>query len=436
MAAEMLSRRVAITGFGLVSPLGNTVDALWDALSAGRSGVSRLEGIDPEQLPTTYAAVAKDFTGHIDNFGPLEKQQSKQIRKGCKIMCRESQMGVAAAQLALSDAGWKLENIEPERTGCVFGSDYMITMPEDFTAGIQHCIDDSGKFHFEKWGGEGRLKVTPLWLLMYLPNMPASHVAIYNDLRGPNNSITEREASGNLAVGEAFFTISRGDADAIVSGATGTWIHPMKYAHALIQAEIANSEFPPEQASRPFDKNRSGTVLGEGAAAIMLEEYEQAEKRGAKIHGEVVGRFSSTVADIDSKPDIKQALVNAMTGTLCDAKMKPEDVGHIHAHGIATKGGDAAEAAAIREVFGDKSPPVVALKSYTGNMGAGSGVAELIASIKAMNEGSLFPILNHETPDPEAAVNAAQADMPAGKSALNVSVTPQGQASCVVVKVE
>lgn len=418
----------------MISPLGNSVESLWQAITAGRSGVAELEGIDSAGIPTTYAAAARDFTGSIDNFGELEKQQSKQIRKGLKIMCRESQMGVASAQLALSDAGLKVGQMDPERSGCLFGSDYMVTLPEDFTAGIKQCLDEQGKFHFDRWAKEGLPRVTPLWLLMYLPNMPASHVAIYNDLRGPNNSITEREASGNLAVGEAFFTISRGSADVLVAGATGTRIHPMKFAHALLQEEIANGKFPPERACRPFDKDRSGAVLGEGSAAMVLEEFSHAEKRGATIHGEVIGRSSSAVADVESRPDVTAALINAMRGTLRDAKLKPEEIGHIHAHGISTREGDRSEAAAIAAVFGEAKCPVVAAKSYFGNLGAGSGVTELIASIRALEEGHLFPILNYETPDPEAPILAATADMPAGAAAMNLSVTPQGQASCVIVR--
>lgn len=188
-------RRVVIAGVGLISPLGNTPQALWESLTAGRSAVAPIQAFPVDYLPTKFAAEARDFTGSIDDFGPLESEKKKAIRKGLKIMCRESQMGVAAAQRALSDAGLgDSQKLDPERAGVVFGSDYMLTLPEDFSAGILRCLDADGNFDFSHWASDGLPHVTPLWLLKYLPNMPASHVAIYNDLRGPNNSITLREA--------------------------------------------------------------------------------------------------------------------------------------------------------------------------------------------------------------------------------------------------
>ncbi len=268
---------------GLVSPLGSTKSALWEALSAGKSGVGQLAAIPPSFLPTHVAAEVREFTGDIENFGPLEKEQKKAIRKGLKVMCRECQMGVAAAQLALSDAGLVVGGgtYDPERSGCIFGADYMLTMPEEFSAGINRCRDPEGTFDFNRWATEGMPQLSPLWLLKYLPNMPASHVAIYNDLRGPNNSITHREAAANLAIGEAYRTILRGSADTMVVGATGTRVHPMKTVHAIQTEELAGNGVEPAKASRPFDKNRTGMVIGEGAGAIVIEELATAKARGA-----------------------------------------------------------------------------------------------------------------------------------------------------------
>jgi 3-oxoacyl-[acyl-carrier-protein] synthase II len=206
-----------MTGLGLISPLGNTAQSFWEALSTGRSGVAKIGSFAADYMPTSFAAEARQFTGAIDDFGPLEGEKKKAIRKGLKVMCRESQMGVAAAQRALSDAKIADGSFDPDLAGVVFGSDYMMTMPEDFTAGIQRCTGPDGKFDFNRWAQEGMPQLTPLWLLKYLPNMPASHVAIYNDMRGPNNSITLREASSNLAVGEAFRTIQRGHASLMVA---------------------------------------------------------------------------------------------------------------------------------------------------------------------------------------------------------------------------
>jgi 3-oxoacyl-[acyl-carrier-protein] synthase II len=202
------------------------------------------------------AAEAKEFQGEIDDFGPLDKETKKAIRKGLKVMCRECQMGVAAAQQALADAGLVSGAYDPTRAGISFGSDYMLTMPDDFAEGIQQCLGEEGKFELSRWAKEGMPKMSPLWLLKYLPNMPASHLAIYNNLQGPNNSITVREASPNLAVAEALQIILRGRADLMLCGATGTRLHPMKIVHALQQEEVASGNGAPERTSRPFDLHR------------------------------------------------------------------------------------------------------------------------------------------------------------------------------------
>jgi len=188
-------------------------------------------------------------------------------------------MGVAAAQLAMADAALAIGGgkYDPDRTGCVFGADYMLTMPEEFSAGINHCRDAEGTFDYNRWATDGMPQLSPLWLLKYLPNMPASHVAIYNDLRGPNNSITHREAAANLAIGEAYRTILRGSADIMLVGATGTRVHPMKTVHAIQTEELAGNGVEPSKASRPFDKNRTGMVIGEGAGAIVIEELATAK---------------------------------------------------------------------------------------------------------------------------------------------------------------
>ncbi|HET6882323.1 MAG TPA: beta-ketoacyl-[acyl-carrier-protein] synthase family protein [Pirellulales bacterium] len=426
-----------ITGLGIISPLGNNKDTLWERLSTGKSGIGPIRSLPADALPVNYAAEAHDFTGHVDDFGPLEGEQKKSIRKGLKVMCRECQMGVAAAQLALADAALGIGKCDPERSGVVCGSDYMITMPDEFTAGIVACLDDHRRFHFSRWATQGIPKMNPLWLLKYLPNMPASHIAIYNDLRGPNNSITQREAGGNLAIGEAFRVIQRGHADVMVAGATGTRLNPMKAIHATIGEEIAIVDGDPTKAVRPFDRERRGMVLGEGAAAIVLERLDLAERRGATIHGEVVAAASSTVADRDSRPDGEQALANSMRSALREAGLSPADVGHIHAHGLSTRRGDIDEARAIRQVFQDHADvvPVTAAKSYFGNLGAGSGVIELISSALALGRGRLFPVLNYETPDPECRLRVAQGPaVNPGDNFLNLSVTPQAQASCVIVR--
>jgi 3-oxoacyl-[acyl-carrier-protein] synthase II len=320
-------------------------------------------------------------------------------------------------------------------TGVVLGSDYMLTMPEDYEAGMRKCAD-AGEFDFERWGGDGLDQMTPLWMLKYLPNMPASHVAIYNDLRGPNNSLTMREAASNLAIGEAFRTIQRGHADAMVAGATGTRILPMQAIHALQTEQMAAENCDPAKASRPFDKTRTGMVAGEGAGMVVLEEHSSAKARGATIYAEVLGLGSSNVADANLRGKCDAALAQAMRAALRDAGLKPADIGHINAHGLSTTDRDADEARAIREVFGPLADkiPVCAPKSYFGNLGAGSGAVELAASVLALREGRLPRVLNYETPDPACALAIVRDEMtPAGRSFLNLSVTPQGQAAVLCV---
>ena len=431
------TRRVVITGMGLISPLGNTKEALWDALASCRSGVGPIERLPAEHLPISCAAEVRDFTGAIDDFGPLAKDQKRNIRKGLKVMCREIQMGVAAAQLALSDAGLALGGYDPDRTGAIYGSDYILTDPDEFTEGVRHCSSPDNEFDFNRWATEGMPHVTPLWLLKYLPNMPASHIAIYNDLRGPNNSITLRVASANLAVAEAYCTIARGHADIMLAGATGTRLHPLRTIHVALQEELAKGNGPPETLSRPFDLDRQGMVIGEGAAAVIVEDLETAQARSATILAEIVGFGSSCVMDRQGTGNVAKATENVIRQSLRKADMKPDDVGHIHAHGLSTRKCDAEEATAIKAVFGERKEPVpvTAAKSYMGNLGAGTGVVELIASVMALDKDRLFPILNYETPDPDCPISAVQSiETPPGDSFLSVNVTPQGQASAVLVR--
>ncbi len=265
IASAPTERRVVITGLGVICPLGSSPEAVWRRLSSGASGVRALEMFPCEGLPVTFGGEAREFSGHIDDFGDLEKTQKKTIRKGLKTICREAQMGIAAAQLAMQDAKLAPGGFDPDRTGSVFGSDYMITLPDDFVDSCKKCLDEQGRFDFSKWALNGLPAMNPLWLLKYLPNMPAAHLSMYNDLRGPNNSITEREASSNLAVGEAARIIARGHADCMITGATGTWVHIYKTMQAALQFELAGNGVAPERAARPFDKNRLGMVIGEGA---------------------------------------------------------------------------------------------------------------------------------------------------------------------------
>ena len=429
-------RRVVITGMGLITPLGHSADSLWNAISHGQSGVRALTAIPADHLPSDIGGECQDFDGTIGNFGELEKKLQRSIKKGLKLMCRDIQLGVAAAQLALADAGINSESAEPERIGTLFGSDYIMTSPAEFATGIKNCSVES-KFDFSNWGQHGLTEIEPLWLLKYLPNMPASHVAIYNDLRGPSNSLTVREASANLALGEATAIIQRGTADVMVAGATGSRIHPLRAVHQSIQEQLAIRDTQaaggdPAKACRPFDADRTGVVLGEGAGVMILESLESAEKRGATIHGEILGYGSSSVASRNGVANYRIAIENVILGSLETAGMSADQIGHVHAHGLSTSRCDAEEASAIKETLGPV--PVTAAKSYFGNLGAGSGVIELAASLMAQKAGPLFPVLNCENLDPACPINAVRGnETPAGASCLNLNVTPQGQASSLLV---
>lgn len=436
------SRRVVITGLGVVSPLGNDPVTLIEALRRGDSGIRPLTQVPQGVLCIDHGAEAIGFTGDIDDYGPMDKALQRTIRKGSKVMCREIEMGVAVAQLAIHGAELTESNRDRDRTGVLYGCDYIMSLPEEFAAGIAKCLDEDGVFHFEKWGQTGRAEVNPLWLLKYLPNMPASHIAIYNDLRGPNNSITVREASAGAALGEAYSTIHRDHADVLVVGSTGSRIHSLRTLHASLQEQLAKDTDDPTAMSRPFDATRDGSVVGEGAAAIVCETMEHAQARGAKILGEVVGYATSAVGSTAARKDsfLKQAIVNVLRGAMRDAAtgqtVDAKSIGHLHAHGLGAPECDAQEAAAIAEVFGPASqqPPVTTAKGHLGNLGAGGGMVEIVASLQSLG-GTLFPIRNLTNLDPACPINACTGhDTPAGNSFISVNVTPQGQASAVRIQ--
>ena len=312
-----------------------------------------------------------------------------------------------------------------------------MTLPQEYASAIEHCRGADGAFDFEKWDETAIRKIDPLWLLKYLPNLPASHISILNDFRGPNNSITLREASAYLAVSEGAAIIRRGDADVMVTGATGSRIHPLRTIHMALQERLAKDGIPPEQASRPFDKDRTGSVLGEGAGALILETLDHALARGATIYGEIASAAASTVAGRNLVPDRGKAIANVVRLALRAAEMTPGDLGHLNTHGLGTVEADREEAQGWHDALGESASkiPAMALKSSFGNLGAGSGLVELVASLLAMREGVVYRSRNYETPDPACRLNVVtEPDVPAGSSFISVNVTPVGQASGVLVR--
>lgn len=431
-------QRIVITGLGVISPLGCSPDQLVERLRSRSSGVGPLTLVPTGVLPVDHGAEASEFTGAIEDYGPLDKTLQRTIRKGSKLMCREIEMGVAAAQRAIDHAGLTPESRDRDRTGVVYGCDYIMTLPEEFAAGIQNCLDEEGQFQFSQWAAKGLPQVNPLWLLKYLPNMPASHIAIYNDLRGPNNSITMREASPAAVLSEAYSTLQRGHADVLVVGATGSRIQPFRSLHASMQEALATIPRGADAAQmaaacRPFDRDRSGSVLGEGAAAMILETLSHARARGAKILGEVIGSGCSTVGPPWGPGYLGRAIANSLRMATRNADLSK--IGHVNAHGLGTVPSDNAEAEAIAEVFHKDQPriPVTTAKGHFGNLGAGGGMVEIVASVGSLG-GELFPTLNCEQVDPACEIQVVTTSgTPAGDSFVSVNVTPQGQASAVLI---
>lgn len=435
LSANARQRRVVISGVGIVSPIGTTPETFWQSLMDGRSGVGALHS--DRSNAAACAGEVKDFGGKIDDFGTLDNEVKRKIRKSLKLMNRETQMAVAATQHALTDSGLASGEIDPDRIGICFGTGNVSMLPEDFLAGIEACTTQGDDFDFRQWGTDGLPQIAPVWLLKCLPNMPACHIAMYNDFRGPNNSITQREAAANIAVAEACSNILDGVADAMLVGGAGTTILPFNRLHTAIEQELASGGGDPAAACRPFDSHRNGAVLGEGAAALVLEDYTLAVRRGASIYGEVLGAGSSCVVDREHAPRCRKALSNAMQAALRVAGLTPAEIDHIHAHGLSTRQADIDEAQAICDIFGERAKciPLVAAKSQMGNAGAGGGAIELVASLLALRNGTLFPTRNYERPDPQCPVRPVVLQgVEAGRTFLNLSLVTQGQASCVLVR--
>jgi 3-oxoacyl-[acyl-carrier-protein] synthase II len=435
-------RRVVITGLGMVSPIGIGLEKFWASLAAGQSGVARIGLFPPEGLVSQIGGEVRDFNDSTEKDFVHKKK-----RKSLKVMCREIKLGYVAAMLALDDAGIlssEEERIEPgkidvERLGVEFGANLMLSPPEALKDACFACLEpDSNRFNMETWGAQGLRKMDPLWLLQYLPNMPACHIGISADARGPNNSLTMAEASGNIAVGEATHIILRDSADMMVTGTTGTTLHPIKSIHAHLWNVLADGNADPARACRPFDKNRTGQVVGEGAGTMILEDEGHARKRGAKLYGRVLGSGSACVVDQNGNPDYRRSMELAMRGALEGSGIDPADIGHINAHGLATPQIDVLEAEAIHAAFGASAGkvPVTAFKSYWGNPGASCGTLELIGSIAGLQHGVVMPTLNYETPDPNCPLNVVAGkplEVP-NKRFLKLNVTRQGQASAVVAE--
>jgi 3-oxoacyl-[acyl-carrier-protein] synthase II len=429
-------REVVITGIGIVSPIGIGVDPFWQSLNSGQSGVHRCKLFSITASPDFVGGEVSDFTEDSAKKGLLKDQ-----RRNVKAMCREIQLGVASAALALQHGGVDLSTIDHERLGVEFGANLMLSAPDILQESAAACSGPPGsnQFDFSMWGQTGIPKLEPLWLLRYLPNMPACHISIAADARGPSNSLTMDDASANVVLGEARRVLLRGHADILIAGATGTTLHAIKTLHLQLFHDLALTPPEPERRCRPFDLDRAGRVVGEGACTFILEDRAHAERRGATIWGRLLGAGSSCVVSSTGAIGTRAALANAMRLAIRDAGLQPEQIGHINAHGLGTRTTDIEEAKAILDVFGDdlgRKIPVTALKSFLGNSGSGSGMMELAGSLLGLRHGVIPQTLNYETPDPQCPLNiVCGKPLPTDNPiVLKINVTRMGQASASIVE--
>lgn len=427
-------RRVVITGMGFVTPLGDSPDRIWERIAAGQGALRRVEAFPVAGLPNDIVAEIRDFD-FLKGYA-LPKFR-KALGKSRKYMARDIQLAVAAAQRAMSDAGLVDGGVDPTRIGIDLGAGLISTDLDELAPAISMASSNTGQFEFPVWGREGIGVIEPIWLLKYLPNMLACHISILMDCQGPSNSITEADASSNLAVAEAARIIARGKADVMVTGGADSKIHPLSMTRMALYDTMSRWGGEPSQGLRPFDARRDGTLPGEGAGILILEELGHALARGARIHGEILGAGSGCDAVPTGGQDPEGVGTEiAVRSALREAGIKPEDVGHVNAHAAGFQLGDLAEARAFARVFGPGGVPVTGLKGYLGNIASGAGAVELIASLVGVNRGLIPPTLNCDELDPACEIDVVTGPPRPTDSPVfvNSNVTINGQAAAVVVK--
>ncbi len=370
-------RRVVVTGLGLVTPLGTGVDKTWKALCAGESGVGRITRFDPSGYDAQIAAEVKDFD-------PAQFIEKKEIKK----MDTFIHYAVGASQLAVDDAGLKVSPEEATRVGVYIGSGI------GGLGSIEHYHD------VLKEKGPGR--VSPFFIPMTIINLASGQVAIRVGAKGPNSCAVTACATGNHCIGDAYRLIQRNDADVMIAGGAEAAITPLGVAGFASAKALSFRNTEPTKASRPFDKDRDGFVLGEGAGVVVLEELEHARARGARIYAEVIGyAMNSDAYHITAPPEEGEGAVRCMEMAIKDAGVAKTDIGYINAHGTSTMA-DAIETKAIKHVFGEQAYkiPVSSTKSMTGHLLGAAGGIEAVFSILALHHGILPPTINLDHPDP------------------------------------
>jgi len=377
-------RRVVVTGLGVVSPIGNTLEDFWKSILEGKSGVRRLTCFDPAHFTCKIGAEVK-------HFDPTPYLSAKEIKR----MDRFVQFAVVSAKMAVTDAKLHLDKEDRNRIGVMIGSGI----------GGLHTVESEHKKFIQHGPEKGPDRISPFLIPMLIVNMGSGQVSITLGLKGPNSAVATACATGNHAIGDAFRIIERGEADAMVCGGSEAAITHMGFGgFCALKALSTAYNDEPERASRPFDKNRDGFVIGEGSGVVVLEEMEHAVKRGARIYCELIGYGMSGDAYHMTAPDPQgDGGTRCMIASLKDGGIKPEDVDYINAHGTSTIYNDRIETLAIKKVFGAhaRKLAVSSTKSVMGHMLGAAGGAELIVCALAMKHGIIPPTINYETPDPE-----------------------------------
>ena len=390
-------RRVVITGIGVISPIGIGSKSFWDNLLAGKVGVRRIAAFDPAGFSCQIAGEVPAFK--IGDYVP------KSYRKATKLMARDIELAVVAADDAFKDAGLKSKAyadppaINSHRFGCNIGAGLISVDLNELTAALSvaRSAENGNKLDLQRWGRDGMAQLTPLWLLKYLPNMLACHVTIIHELKGPSNTITCADASSHLAIGEAFRTIQRGKADLAICGGAETKVVPMSHMRQILLKRCTDTHNDsPESAVRPFDVDADGTATAEGGGLFILEEYDHALSRGAKIYAELVGFGASQDTHRITEPDPSgHSYGRAVGKALADANLPPTAVDLLVPSGLGIPSHDRAELAGLHNVFGGglSRVPLAPIKAQTGNLAAGSGV-DAAAAVLALHHKKIPAAVN------------------------------------------
>ena len=375
----MSQRRVVVTGMGLVSPVGIGVEDSWKAIVSGKSGIGPITLFDASSYPTRIA-------GEVKGFEPESFMDRKEVRRNDRFI----QFALAAGDMAMEDAGLDMAKEDPERVGAIVGSGM---------GGLRE-LEDTHSTLAER----GVRKVGPFFIPSIIINLAPGQIALRHGMKGPNFSPVSACASGNHAIGDAMLYIQRGIADVILAGGAEATITPLGIAGFCAARALSERNDAPEEASRPFDKNRDGFVAAEGSGILVLEEYEHARRRGARIHAEVAGYGVTCDAHHVTAPSPGgEGGGRAMRMALRDAGLDPEQVGYVNTHGTSTPAGDVEECHAVKAVFGEwarKGLAVSSTKSMTGHMLGAAGGAEAVFSILALQRGVLPPTINVDEQDP------------------------------------